>query len=109
MDRSVTNYIQKQKSPQKEVCTALRKIILETYPGIKEEMKWGVPVYNEGSFYIGAVKYGVNLGFSVNGLSEEQMKEFKGSGKFMRHIKITNGKEIDRMEITRLLKIVKKE
>ena len=43
MNKEVDDYIEKQKSPQKEICQELRKIILKTFPDIKEEMKLGVP------------------------------------------------------------------
>jgi len=65
MDKRVAQYLEKQKSPQKEICIKLREIIIKTFPGISEELKWGVPVYAGGKFYIGAVKLGVNLGVSV--------------------------------------------
>lgn len=107
MNDEVKNYIHKQKSPQKEICLALRKIILKTYHGISEEMKWGVPVYDGGKFYIGAVKFGVNLEFSMQGLNEKEIKKFDGKGKIMRHIKIINEKEINENEIVKLLHLVK--
>jgi uncharacterized protein YdhG (YjbR/CyaY superfamily) len=53
---SVDQYIEKQKSPQKEICQHLHKIILETFPDIKEEMKWGVPAFGEGLYYLVALK-----------------------------------------------------
>ena len=40
MDIEVENYIEKQKSPQKEICQKLREIIFQALPEIKEEMKW---------------------------------------------------------------------
>jgi len=45
MNKEVKEYIEKQKSPQKEICKKLRKIILKTFPDTKEEMKLGVPWY----------------------------------------------------------------
>ncbi len=39
MDEKVYEYINKQKSPQKEICGYLRKLIHKTIPGIKEEIK----------------------------------------------------------------------
>lgn len=39
----VDEYIKKQKSPQKEILQSLRKIILNTFPKIEEEIKTGVP------------------------------------------------------------------
>jgi uncharacterized protein YdhG (YjbR/CyaY superfamily) len=40
MDKRIDNYIEKQKSPQKDICKKIRAIILKTLPNIKEEMKW---------------------------------------------------------------------
>jgi hypothetical protein len=106
MDKKVDAYIEKQKSPQKEICEELRKIILETFPGIREEMKLGVPWY-EGKYYIVALKNYVNLGFSLEGLSKEEIKLFEGGGKTMKHIKIRSLDEIDEKKIVELLKVIK--
>jgi hypothetical protein len=105
MDKKVREYIEKQKSPQKEICFKLREIILKTYPDIKEEMKWGVPTFSGGKFYIGTLKDHVNLGFSINGLTKEEIALFEGSGKTMRHIKIRTLKDIDAKRIVKLLNI----
>ena len=45
MDEQIELYIRKQMSPQKEIVRRVRKIILRTFPDIKEEMKMGVPWY----------------------------------------------------------------
>lgn len=103
----VEKYIEKQKSPQKEICKKLRKIILKAFPDIREEMKMGVPWY-EGKYYIVALKDHVNLGVSVKGMSKKQQELFEGAGKFMRHIKIFSLKGIDEKKIVKLLKVVKK-
>ena len=108
MDSKVKSYIEKLKSPQKEICLQLREIILKTYPIAKEEMKWGVPAYDGGRFYLGAVKKQVNLGVSIDGLTKEQMALFEGSGKTMRHIKIRTLAEINEKKIVKLLKIAGK-
>ena len=106
IDKNVDDYIEKQKSPQKEICIRIRKIILKTFPDIKEEMKMGVLWY-EGKYYIVALKDHVNLGFSLKGLSKKEEEFFEGSGKTMRHIKVYSLKEIDDEKIIKLLKIVK--
>ena len=106
MTKEVNDYIEKQKSPQKEICERLRKIISETFPGINEEMKWGAPWY-EGKYYIVALKDHVNLGFLLKGLSNEEVELFQGTGKTMRHIKIRSVDEIDEQKIIKLLKVVK--
>ena len=106
MDNKVTEYIQKQKSPQKEICQKLREIISSTFPNIKEKMKYGVPYYGE-KYYIVALKTHVNLGFSIKDLTKEEIAVFEGSGKTTRHIKINTLEDIDEKKIIKLLKMVK--
>ena len=106
MNKTVTTYIEKQKSPQKEICKRVRKIILKTFPDINEEFKMGVPWY-EGRYYVVALKDHVNLGFSIKGLSKGEVALLEGSGKTMKHIKIYSPKEIDEKRIAKLLKTVK--
>ncbi|MFX0021793.1 MAG: DUF1801 domain-containing protein [Candidatus Hermodarchaeota archaeon] len=106
MDKKVTEYIEKQKSPHKEICQKLREIILNTFPSIIEGMKYGVPYYGN-KYYIVALKTHVNLGFSIKGLTKEEIALFEGSGKTTRHIKIKTLKEIDEKEVIKLLNIVK--
>ena len=108
MNKEVEKYIEKQKSPQREICQKLRKIILKTFPDIKEELKMGVPWY-EGQYYIVALKDHVNLGFSLKGLSKEEIELFEGGGKTMKHIKLYFLKEIDEKEIVKLLRMVEKK
>ena len=106
MRDSVIDYINKQKSPQKEICHKLRSIIQSTFPDIKEEMKLGVPWY-QGKYYIVALKDHVNLGFSISGLSKEEIKQFKGSGKTMKNVEIRSIAEIEEQKIVLLLRMVK--
>jgi predicted GIY-YIG superfamily endonuclease len=105
MDAKVQEYIEKQKSPQKEICFKLREIILRTFPDIKEEMKWGVPAFSAGKFYLGAMKNQVNLGMSISGMTEKQLALLEGNGKTMRHIKVRTLADIDEKKIVKLLKI----
>ena len=114
MDKRVDEYIERQRAPQREICSKLRKIILGAYPDIIEKMKWGVPTYlreEEGNlkakYYIAALKDKVNLGFSIEGLSKEETAHFEGQGKEMRHIKVRSIEEIDERRIVRLLGLIK--
>ena len=101
----VEGYIRKQISPQREIVQRLRTTILKTLPSVKEELKMGVLWY-EGKFYIVALKDHVNLGFSVQGLSEEEMTLFEGKGKLMRHIKFHSLGDVDEVKVAKLLKLV---
>lgn len=103
---SVDEYIQKQPAPQQEICRKLRQLVFDTFPDITEEMKWGVPTYGGGQYYIVALKDHVNLGFSLNGLTKDEYALFDGGGKTMRHIEIHTMNDIDETRIVRLLKLV---
>lgn len=107
MDKKVTEYIEKQKSPQKDICNKIRSVILKTFPNIKEEMKWGVPSYENGKYYFVALKDHVNLGFSIKELSKEELALFSGSGKTMKIIEIKSLKDFNEKEIIKLLKLIK--
>jgi len=72
-------------------------------------MKWGVPNFHKGIFYIVALKDHVNLGFSIKGLSEKELSLFEGAGKKMRHIKISTMQDIEEQKIVDLLKLVAKK
>ncbi len=87
MNKEVEKYIKKQKSLQKEICLKLREIIVKAFPRIEERMWAGVPFY-EKRYYIVALKDHVNMGFAINGLSQQEIALFEGKGKTMRHIKI---------------------
>ena len=108
-EKKVDDYIEKQKSPQKEICKRLRKIIFKTFPDIKEEMKWGVPAFDNGNYYIVALKDHVNLGFSKKELTKEEVKLFDGNANTMVHLEIKTLKDINERRIVELLKIVKEK
>lgn len=108
MDEKVKEYIEKQKSPKKEICKKLHRIILKTFPKIEDKMKLGVPMYGD-KYYVVALKSHVNLGFSIKGLTKEQIELFDGGGKTTKVIKIETLKDIDEKRIVKLLKMIKEK
>jgi len=106
MDKQVEEYIEKQDSPQKEILLKVRKIFLKTLPDCKEKKGWGVVVFGNDKFYIGAIKNRVHVGFAITGLSKDEIKLFEGSGKTMRHIKIHSLDDIDEKKLVELIKMV---
>lgn len=101
----VEEYVKKQNSPQREIVQRLRATILKVFPSIQEEVKMGVPWY-AGKFYIVALKDHVNLGFSVQGLSEAERKLFEGKGKMMRHLKFYSLNDVDEAKVVKLVGLV---
>ena len=109
MDRQADAYIEKQKSPQKEILQRVRKIFQETLPNCEEKMAWGVVTFASGKFYIAAMKSCVHVGFAVTGLSEDEISMFEGSGKTMRHIKIPTLESIDEKRLVKMIEMVDKK
>ena len=68
----------------------------------------GVVAFSGGKFYIAALKNKVHVGFAINGLSKEEISQFEGSGKTMRHIKIHSLSDIDERKLVNLIKMVDK-
>ena len=109
MDAQVTAYIEKQQSPQKEILQKVRKIFKNTLPSCEEKMTWGVVTYAGGKFYLAAMKHRVHIGFAITGLNKEEVSKFEGSGKTMRHIKISTIEDIDGLGLVKLIRLVDKK
>lgn len=109
MDKQVDDYIEKQKSPQKEILQKVRKIFQKTLPNCEEKMTWGVVTFAGGKFYIAAMRSRVHVGFSITGLNKEEISLFEGNGKTMRHIKIPTLENIDEKTLVNLIKMVDKK
>ena len=109
MDKEVEEYIEKQKSPQKEILQKVRKIFQKTLPSCDEKMAWGCVTYAGGKYYIAAMEHRVHVGFAINGLSKEEIGWFEGSGKTMRHIKIHSVEDIDEKTLEKLITMVDKK
>lgn len=99
-------YIEKQKSPQKEILREVQKIFKATLPKSKAEMRWGAITFSSGKFYLAAMKNRVHVGFAITGLSSDELALFEGNGKTMRHIKIPSIDSIDKAHLARLIIMV---
>jgi len=109
MNKKVDEYIEKQKSPQKEILREVRKVFQKTLPNCEEKMMWGVVTFSRGKFYIAAMKTRVHVGFAITGLNKEEISLFEGGGKTMRHIKIPTLGDIDEKTLVKLIKLVDKK
>jgi hypothetical protein len=109
MDEQVNEYIEKQKSPQKEILQKIRGIFHKTLPDVEEKMRWGAPTFAGGKFYIVALKNHVNVGFAITGLSKDEISLFGGTGKTMRHLKFPSLEAIDEEKLVEIISMVNKK
>jgi hypothetical protein len=105
-DKQIEAYIERQKSPQKEILQKVRKVFMDTLPNCQEKMAWGVVTFAAGKFYLAAIKDRVHVGFSITGLSDDEIRLFEGTGKTMRHKKIHNLGDIDENMLANLIQMV---
>ena len=105
MNSKVQEYIEKQKSPQKEICLKLRQVILQTFPAVQEDVKGRISTFGGGLFHISVLSNQVNLGFSVSGMTAKNLKLFHGNSKTMRTVSFKSLSDIHDKKIVKLLKI----
>ncbi len=72
-------------------------------------MRWGVPTFAGGKFYIAAMKNRVHVGFAITGLNKDEIKMFEGTGKTMRHMKVPRLEDIDEKKLVNLIELVNKK
>ncbi len=96
MNPEVTHFIEKSPEQHRIILTKLRNLIFTMVPEAKEQFKWSRPVYGlEKDFcYLQATKKHVVLGFFEFDKITTNSHLIEGSGKSMRHLKITNLSEI---------------
>ncbi len=94
--KTVDEYVQGLNPEQAEIISTLRQLIRAAAPTATEAFKWSQPVYEEhGPFaYIKAFKNKVNFGFWRGVEIPDPLGILEGSGGKMRHVKLTNLKDI---------------
>ncbi len=109
MTDKIKQYIEKQNPKERQLLEEARKLIFNTIPECDEFFQWGVLCYAKGKIYLCAMKGRIHIGFSIIGLSNEDVKIFEGSGKTARHIKIFTVNELEEKNIAKHLEMVNKK
>ncbi|MGB0390591.1 MAG: DUF1801 domain-containing protein [Salibacteraceae bacterium] len=104
-NKQVTEYINNSPS-QIDVLQELRRIIHYVIPNVKEDIKWGIPVFTKTKIftYLRASKNHVSIGFYNLNKIEDSNGLLEGSGKTMKHLKIKKVSDIDEALISNWLK-----
>lgn len=90
--KTVADYIDGLGDWRAEAVSTLRRLVIEAAPDAEESIKWARPVYEyKGPLcYIAAFKDHVNVGFSRGVELPDNAGILEGSGKAMRHVKVTS-------------------
>ena len=94
--KAVEAYIASLDDWRGEVVSEVRDLILEVDPEAEESIKWSRPVYEDNGplAYIVAFKNHVNLGFSRGVALTDEAGVLEGTGKEMRHVKLTDPDDV---------------
>lgn len=110
MNQEVTTYIEDSVENHKEILTELRKLIFSIAPNTKEQFKWSRPVYgiDKDFCYFKTTKKHVTLGFFEFNKIKTNKHLIEGTGKSMRHVKLSSVSEIKDLQIKEMIKDVLK-
>lgn len=90
-------FVKKLGFPHKEIVEALRKLVREAAPGLKEAINpWGNPVWvGKGEvFWLIAYENHVDFGFHRGTELQDPEGLLEGTGKRFRHVKIRDPKDV---------------
>ena len=95
--KNVDSWISEHDPAIRQICNALRHIILSAEPDLRESIKWGNPVYERTGkvFYLSATDSYATLGFFNGASLTDPNGRIEGTGKKMRHVKVKAMEDID--------------
>ncbi len=106
MNIKVTEYINKASCEQIETLEELRKLIHKVVGNVSEEIKWNMPVFNNGKdfAYLRFSKKHITLGFYNIDKIQDPNNLLEGEGNTLKHIKIAILEDEQKKEIEKWLK-----
>ncbi|HNZ61272.1 MAG TPA: DUF1801 domain-containing protein [Methanofastidiosum sp.] len=97
--------MEKQSPDRRKIMEKLREILIDAVPNLNEKMEYGVMCYDD-LYYIANLPKQINMGFSIIGLTPEEIKLFQGTGKTMRHLKFLDIDSINKEELVKIIRLV---
>ncbi len=106
MTTSVDDWLDALPDEQKQLLIELRKLVKSANKEFVEEIKWGQPCYslNKLVCYLKNTKAHVVLGFQQGAHLKDPKKLLEGTGKDMRHIKVSSSRDIQNAAFKSLIK-----
>jgi len=96
-----------QSPRNKKLIAALAKLVEQTAPRFQKVVKWGQGCWTLNGvpkIYIHAEEDHLHFGFYNGALMHDPQKLLKGSGKFVRHVKVFTASDIATQDLTPLIK-----
>lgn len=99
-------FIRQSPGPIRPLLRDLRKLVRETLPEAREEIKWGRPAYSLRRIvcYLAAAENHASLGFYRGVELDDPKGLLEGTGKKLRHVKIVRASDVRKRALRALLK-----
>jgi len=100
-------YLADQSAGNRAIIRALRRFVKTTVPGLRETVKWGNGCWVAGDTpvaYVHAEPGLVQFGFFRGAGLTDPQGLLEGSGRYVRHLKVRNPREIPAGPLGRLLR-----
>lgn len=106
INKKVSDYFNNATEEQIAVLNELRKLIHDTVDNVSEEIKWNMPVFNNGKdfAYLRFAKKHITLGFYNIDKIKDTDNLLEGDGNTLKHIKIKKADDIKPKVIAEWLK-----
>jgi hypothetical protein len=103
IDPRISDYINSAPSPQREIMYKIRELIYKVVPDAKEAFKWGSPVFSriKAICYLAAFRKHVTFAFYDGRMLRDPDGILEGTGKMMKHIKLSNPGDIDEEQLSK--------
>ena len=106
INKKVSDYFDNATEEQIAVLNELRKLIHDTVDNVSEEIKWNMPVFNNGKdfAYLRFSKKHITLGFYNIDKIQDPDNLLEGEGNTLKHVKITILEDKQKKQIEKWLK-----
>jgi len=106
INKKVSDYFNNATEEQIAVLNVLRKLIHDTVDNVSEEIKWNMPVFNNGKdfAYLRFSKKHITLGFYNIDKIQDPDNMLEGEGNTLKHIKIINLEHKQKQQVVKWLK-----
>jgi hypothetical protein len=109
MQPSIEQFLMQLPPPKRELALQIRETILSVNPEIEEAIKWGQLAFLiKKKYFVFIYTYKhldyLNLGFKQAIKLSDPKNLFEGTGKGMRHIKVSTAKDIPATQIKKWVK-----
>lgn len=105
--KNFTEWAKDRRLSQRKIIASIRRLVAEVAPQLEESSKWGNGVWLKGDLpiiFLYSADDHLQFGFFAGALLKDPKKILRGSGKFVRHIRIESLSDLDRVALPAMIR-----